>query len=242
MNQLKDYLFYQDDWATIYCGDCREILPMLESVDLILTSPPFNLGNTHHTGNIRHSAYDDDMPENNYQIEQLHILSQLYECINDDGSLFYQHKNRIKDGVQITPYEWLLKTRWIIKQEVVWFNRSQNFDKCRFYPMTERIYWLAKNHKTEIVNIINKHDLWQIDPVGTDNEHTRAFPLELALNVVNVCPTAQITLDPFLGSGTTCVAAKNLNRKSIGIEINPKYCEITVKRLRQEVFDFRTNK
>ena len=59
--------------------------------------------------------------------------------------------------------------------------------------------------------------------------------MEKIVGIVNI---DDVILDPFLGSGTTCVAAKNLNRKSIGIEIEPKYCEIAVKRLRQESFDF----
>ncbi len=238
---LKDYLFYQDDWATIYCGDCLEIMPLMEpeSVDLVVTSPPFNLGLHHHTGNFRHSPYDDNLPEMEYQKKQITILNSLYLRVRIKGSLWYQHKNRIKVGFQITPYEWLLKTQWIIKQEIVWFNRSQNFDKCRFYPMTERIYWLAKRTETDFSNNVNKHDDWHIEPVGTDNSHTRSFPEELVNNIILCYPKTNIILDPFMGSGTTLVAAKNLSRKAIGIEIEEKYCTIAMKRLRQEVFDFR---
>ena len=54
----------------------------------------------------------------------------------------YQHKNRIKKGVQISPYEWIKSL--FIKQEIVWINES-NFDKIRFYPFTERVYWLTKS-------------------------------------------------------------------------------------------------
>ena len=77
----------------------------------------------------------------------------------------------------------------------------------------------------------------------TEFNHPCPKPYEVwnwLINRVSISVNDRI-FDPFLGSGTTCVAAKNLNRKSIGIEINPKYCEIAVKRLRQEVFDFRKN-
>jgi len=146
-----------------------------ESVDLVITSPPYNLGNDHHTGNKRHQAYNDDMREREYQEWQIKVLSELHRVLRPEGSLMYNHKNRIKKGRQITPYEWLLKTPFVIKQEIVWFNGSQNFDKIRFYPMTERVYWLAKSPKTKLFNTINHHDVFnrgEWKPVGTKGGHT----------------------------------------------------------------------
>ena len=131
----------------IYNEDCLDGLKKLNdnSIDLIITSPPYNLGKQHHTGNKRfksYNEYNDNMPEELYQQWQIEILNECYRVLKDDGSMWYNHKNRIKNGVQISPYEWLLKTQFshLIKQEIVWFNGSQNFDKIRFYPMTEKEY------------------------------------------------------------------------------------------------------
>jgi modification methylase len=231
--------YYEQDGITIYHGDCREILPQLDvKVDLVITSPPFNLGNDHHTANFKHNPYDDDLPEGVYQSQQAQILDCLFGMVVEDGSLWYQHKNRIKDGVMITPYEWLCKTKWLRKQEIVWSNGSPNMDNCRFYPFTERIYWLVKSERTHLVNILKRTDDWHIEPEGTEGKHKRAFPLEIPSNILACFPDADLILDPFLGSGTTAVAAKILGRKCIGIEISEAYCEIAARRLSQSVFNF----
>jgi len=232
--------YYQDDYVTIYHGDCREILPELpdNSVDLVVTSPPFNQawGGKHHTGSHWEKHYEDDLPEDEYQQGQIKVLNILYDKVSDAGSLFYQHKNRIRLGVSITPYQWLLKTKWLTKQEIVWFNRSQNFDKRRFFPMTERFYWLAKSPDTNLVNTLNLHDDWHIEPEGTGQKFKRAFPEGLVENILVCFLDAGLILDPFLGSGTTAYCAKKLNRRCIGIEIEEKYCEIAANRCRQMVF------
>jgi modification methylase len=219
-------------------GDCLEVMKTIpdKSIDLVLTSPPYNLGNTHHTGSKRHKAYDDSMPEKTYQAWQVLVLNECFRVLSDEGSFIYNHKNRIKNGIQITPYEWLLKTRFIIKQEVVWFNRSQNFDKIRFYPMTERIYWLAKSAQTKLFNAINHHDLfgreeWKAE--GTNKEHKRAFPEKMVKDFLLCFPNANTVLDPFMGSGTTGVACKELKRNFIGIEISPEYYKIAERRINQ---------
>lgn len=217
-------------------GDCLEELKKIPdgSIDLVLTSPPYNLGNTHHTGNKRHKAYEDNLPEKEYQEWQIEVLQECYRILKNTGSLIYNHKNRIKNGVQITPYEWLLKTDFIVKQEIVWFNGSQNFDKIRFYPMTERIYWLAKKPTTKLYNAINHHDLFgkeEWKSVGTKGTHTRAFPEKMVSDFLLCFPDAQAILDPFMGSGTTGVACKNLNRNFIGIELDKDYFEIAKKRI-----------
>jgi len=219
---------------TVICGDCLEVMKDISdnSVDLIITSPPYNLGNDHHTGNIKHNPYDDDLPEDEYQQQQIDVLNELYRITKD--SCFYNHKNRIKKGKMITPYEWLLKTNWTIKQELVWFNRSQNFDKIRFYPMTERVYWLVKDN-TSFYNHINHHDLFQWQPEGTNKHHTRAFPESMVRDLIACFPDAQTVLDPYMGSGTVARVCADLGKNFIGIEVNQEYCDIANERLKQGV-------
>jgi len=229
-----------DKINTIWQGDCLELMKEIpeKSIDLVFTSPPYNLGNTHHTGNKRHKAYQDNMPEQEYQEWQIMVLRECYRVLKDTGSVIYNHKNRIKNGIQITPYEWLLKAPLIVKQELVWFNGSQNFDKIRFYPMTERIYWLAKSPKTKLFNVINHHDFFdkkEWKAIGTKGFHTRAFPEKMVEDILSCFPDAKIILDPFAGSGTVGIACKNLDRNFILMEKEEKYCEIGRQRLRQQV-------
>lgn len=205
------------------------------SICLTITSPPYNLGEKHHTGNKKFKAYNtyiDDLPEEEYQKKQIEFLNELYRITKQNGSVMYNHKNRIRNGIQISPYEWLLKTNWIIKQEIVWFNRSQNFDKCRFYPMTERIFWLSKNINTEFFNTINQHDLIKDNAVGTNKEHKRAFPVSLSERFIMCFPKSNIIFDPYLGSGTTAIAAHNLNKNFIGCELDTEYYEKAVQRIK----------
>ena len=224
------------EYNQIICGDNLKIMPNIPDkyVDLTVTSPPYNLGNNHHTGNNRHQTYEDNLPEDKYQQQQIEVLNEIFRITKIDGSLFYNHKNRIKNGISITPYQWILKSNWIIKQELVWFNGSQNFDKIRFYPMTERIYWLVKSPKTILFNTINHHDLFtkkEWEAVGTKGIHKRAFPIKMVKDILSCFPNSKIILDPYIGKGTTAVACKELGRKYIGIDNNPEYCELSRRRV-----------
>lgn len=224
---------------TIHNEDCLQLLKRIadNTIDLTITSPPYNLGEKHHTGNNVFNAYDeykDDLPEAEYQSKQIEVLNEIYRATKQGGSILYNHKNRIKNGKQITPYEWLLKTEWTLKQEVVWFNGSPNFDKCRFYPMTERIYWLAKGTDTNFINTINQHDLIKDTAEGTDKEHKRAFPVKLARRFIVCFPDAELIFDPYMGSGTTAIAALNEKRNYIGSELSKAYYELANKRINYE--------
>jgi len=218
--------------------DCLKVLPTLEesSVDLIITSPPYNLGNNHHTGNKQHKAYNDNLPEAEYQEQQLQFLNECFKLLKETGSLIYNHKNRIRKGRQLSPYEWIFKSNFVVKQEIVWVNRSQNFDKMRFYPFTERLYWLTKKPETKLFNAINHYDVFdwkEWKPVGTKGNHTRAFPEKMVEDILKCFPNAEVVLDPYMGSGTTGVAAKNLNREFIGIELDKTYFDMAQTRINE---------
>ena len=226
--------YYDKDGITIYCGDCREVLPTLGVFDLSITSPPYNIGKVHHSRSSKHSPYKDDYPEYVYQEMQVDILNKLYSVTD---SVFYNHKNRIKNGEEISPRVWIDRTMWKCRQSIVWVNGGPNHDTIRFYPKTERIYWLAKPESKWLEN--RKHwDVLECAPNRVplaSGGHTRAFPLSLCRTILSVATWAETTLDPFMGSGTTLVAAKMEGRKAVGIEINEKYCEAAVKRLAQGV-------
>jgi len=220
----------------IICGDNLEVMATMpdECVDLVVTSPPYNLGNAHHAGNNRHSTYEDDAPEEDYQANQIHVVAESLRLLKPDGSIFYNHKNRISKGVSITPYQWLLRTRAIIKQEIVWYNGGQNFDKCRFYPMTERLYWLSKSTSTQFRNTVNSHDLWRYTPVGAKGEHKRAFPLQMVIDILDCFPEGITVLDPYMGSGTVVMACRATNRHYIGVEREQRFVDYTNERICKE--------
>ena len=213
MPSLKDYLFYSDDWATIYCGDCREILPMIEPVDLVLTDPPYGVNKDE----------NDSLVWNDLKLLLLPIfqLPKLKLIFSSTKSLL-NYLTLLPDYLDIAifykPYanNRGITTEWNLFDFIIIAGRKPEYrPKDNFY----------------------KYELF---PTMDGKPHPYPKPLKIIKELVNdYSQINNLIFDPFLGSGTTCVAAKNLNRKSIGIEINPKYCEIAVKRLRQEVFDFR---
>lgn len=204
-----------------------------KSIDLFITSPPYNLGGKFHTGNTRYNkAYDeysDDLPEEIYQGQQIEFLNSCYDKLQDGGSMFYNHKPRIKDGVCTHPLSWIFKTKFILKQEIIWKNRSQNFDKIRFYPFTERIYWLVKDKKTKLFNAVNLPDIWEFKNSKRHPLHKATFPIDLPLTVLKCFDDAKVICDPYMGIGTTAKAVVQLNeedginRQYLGFEISNTY-------------------
>ncbi len=224
------------------CMDCLEGLKLIKdnSIDLIVTSPPYNLGKKHHTrGKVfkAYSEYNDDMPEELYQQWQTEILNECFRVLKDDGSIWYNHKNRIKDGIQISPYEWINNSKFkgLIKQEIIWHNGSPNFDKIRFYPQTERIYWMAKSPKTKMFNAISHNDIFSMSEwkaMGTKGEFKRAFPEQMVRDIISCFDNSNIVMDIFSGSVTKHKVTLESNRKFIGFELSKEYIDIEEKRIK----------
>ena len=222
----------------IHQGDCLELIRQIdsESIDLIITSPPYNIGKMH-SNRIQFGSYaGNDMEEKHYQTWQIQVLNECFRVLKKSGSIFYNHKVRIKEGLAIHPLKWILKSKFLLKQEIVWNQRkSANSDKIRFFPYTERIYWLVKDKETRANNKLSLSDCWDVVPTHKrkNNKHIAVMPEKIVENILN-CFEGNLVLDPFAGYATTCLVAKNFNRNFIGIELNPTYVEIAHRRLGQE--------
>jgi site-specific DNA-methyltransferase (adenine-specific) len=252
MNWPGDYLipriepYHVEDAGIIYNADCRDIIPHLPKVDLVFTSPPYNLGNfnkgSHYAGKFKkgtkltYKDHSDSMNEKEY-IEWQHMtIKLLFEHINDNGAIFYNHKPRINKGV------WDDRKNLIplpIRQTIIWDRCCMvNFNGTFYAPSTERIYIIAKTDWKPNKEYVGLGEIWRVPP-ETDNPHPAPFPVKLAKRVIeSASPLGGVCLDNYFGSGTLAVAAKELGRKFIGIEISEEYCAIAVKRLRQGVLNF----
>ena len=216
-------------------GDCLELMKDIPdgSVDLIITSPPYNIGNMK-SNTIQYGTYaGNNMKEQDYQRWQIEFLNESHRVLKDTGSMFYNHKVRIKKGVALHPLEFILKSNFLLKQEITWdMGKSANCDKIRFFPFSERIYWLVKNPKTKLYNIDNLSDVWRCVPTHKRKEtgHIAVMPEEIVMNILNNID-GDTVLDPFMGSGTTGVACKNLNRNFIGMELDEDYFNMAKERI-----------
>ena len=228
--------YYSDDLVTIYHGDSRDILRDLEdeSVALVVTSPPYNLGDM--SGGLANLAggygsYADQMPHEEYVAWQRSILQELWRVIAYEGAIYYNHKPRIQNGVLWTPLD--LNPGLPLRQIIVWHRTiGVNWSETFFMPMHEWIMLLAKPGFRFSKSISHFGDVWRMPP-ELDRSHPAPFPIGLPARAIQTAPDGVI-LDPFMGSGTTLRAAKDQGRKSIGIEIDERYCELAAKRLAQE--------
>lgn len=187
--------------ATLYLGDCRDILPTLGKVDAVVTDPPFGVGNfVQTTGNVRGEAvqWNDETPS---------------------AGLFCQ-------------------LREMSGHRIIW---GANFFNC-FEPNGGALVWVKNQpmpnfSKAEVASCshLKKTELINLTWTNFVNDKVTPHPCERPVGLYRWCidylPYCDTILDPFMGSGTTGVAAVQMGRKFIGIEREPKYFDIAAKRI-----------
>lgn len=231
----------------IICGDCLEVMKEIpdQSVDLVVTSPPYNLGikktfgkeitsgwkGKWNNSKLQASGYDehnDYMPEEEYITWQKNVLQESFRVIKDTGAIFYNHKWRVQKGIFQQRLE--IIEGLPLRQIIIWKKAGGiNFNEGYFLPTYEVIYLLAKP-KFKLAPKVNRYgDVWEIMQ-QKGSWHPAPFPVELASRCCEAT-TGDLILDPFIGSGTTAVAAKKLGKKYIGIDISQLYCDKAKERL-----------
>lgn len=227
--------------------DCLEGLRMLDdcSVDLIITSPPYNKAgfNGVHRHNAKNDIWKktidynedvsvDNMDEAEYEDWQVKVLDECFRVLKDDGSMFYNHKLRVRKNQASFPLEWISRSKFIFRQLIVWDRSSSpNLDKCRYIPSTEYIFWLIKQRKNPRFKRMDDTqfpaEVWKFG-VSQEKNHPAPFPITLPNNIIpNVSQGERIlVLDPFMGSGTVAMSAIQNNCDYIGFEMFEKYKEL----------------
>ena len=220
--------YYQDKWVTIYHGDCREILPTLDvKVDLVLTDPPYGI-NWHGDsrkrasrlgGKVYKPIYGDNEPFDPFHllgVGKYQILwgaNNYAHCLPDNYGWIVWDKR--PDGTRNTQSDaelaWTNFLKSVRMYRQLWNGCMREGEECPFTAMNQMI--------------------------GIGLLVPAQKPIALMRWCIKLCPKADTIIDPYMGSGTTLRAAKDLNRKSIGIEIEEKYCEIAAKRCSQEVME-----
>src|SRR3989339_1793775 len=230
----------------IICGDSLNIMKQIPdgSVDLIITSPPYNLKNSTGNGmkNSRcgkwanaalqngYSHHNDCMPHDEYVKWQRDCLTEMMRIIPEDGAIFYNHKWRVQAGLLQDRQD--IITGFPVRQIIIWKRKGGlNFNPGYFLPTYEVIYLIVKP-KFQLAQKANAcGDVWEYTQ-EMKNEHPAAFPINLIDRIIS-STNAKIILDPFMGSGTTAISAINFNRNYIGIDVSPEYCESAKKRIKQ---------
>lgn len=223
-------MIWPDDYINkVICGDCLEVMKGIPdgAVDIIVTSPPFNVGKDY-------GKYSDDsLSDEGYDALLSLLCGEVSRLTGVAAYIFIGTNRMVQLGTMLPVYQWLFWHRPNIVHKSF---------KMAWIPTITPIAMVAPRGRPKMQRA-------QID--------TRTFSLIVAaspqssftgdMKRVHVCQdplnavrpliartVGDIILDPFAGSGTTLVAAKQLGRKYIGIEINPDYCKIAEDRLRQE--------
>lgn len=240
--------FIENDLSNkIICGDCLEVMKSMPDgcVDLVVTSPPYNLKNS--TGNgmrdgrggkwekarliSGYSDHHDELPHDEYVAWQRECLKEMMRLIHDGGAIFYNHKWRVQAGLLQDRHD--IVSGFPVRQIIIWRRKGGiNFNAGYFLPTYEVIYLIAKPD-FRLAPKANAHgDVWEFMQ-EMNNPHPAPFPVDLIERIIS-STQANLVLDPFMGSGTTAIAAANLSRNYVGIELSERYCSMAEKRLAGE--------
>lgn len=202
--------YYEQDGVTIYHGDCREAFSVLPVCDFVLTDPPYGI---HWQPRVNHQdqAWRDDE-----QFDPANWLAIGREHVFWGGNYFARALPHSPDWLtwikRPIEHDFSGDTRSYATVELAWSDLGCRARfKCHIWDGGKRAGY-AENR---------------------DFCHPAQKPVELMLWCLGLSKTVGVVIDPFMGSGTTLVAAKRLGRKAIGIELEEKYCEIAAKRLSQ---------
>ncbi|RJQ33161.1 MAG: site-specific DNA-methyltransferase [Actinobacteria bacterium] len=244
--------FYQNKGIQLIIGNCLKEMPLLKasSIDLIFADPPYNLSNggiTCHAGRMVSVNKGDWDKSNGHDADFKFHKQWLKECqrlLTPNGTIWVSGTHHVIYRVGFAMQELGFK----ILNEISWFkpNAAPNLS-CRYFTHShESIIWAAKNknsrHYYDYQQMKLENDGKQMRSVWTIptpkpyektfGKHPTQKPLKLLDRIIRASsePGSQI-LDPFVGSGTTAVAAKKLGRKCIGIDQSKEYLELAKKRL-----------
>lgn len=199
--------------ATLYLGDCMDILPTLDKVDAVITDPPYGINeNSKKVASRGKLAAPKDYGD--FDWDKAPPSDQLIELIRTKG----QHQAFFGGNYFTLPPT----SCWLVWDKL---NGDNDFADCElawtnWHKAVRRLQWRWNG---------------MIRQGNEERYHPTQKPLEVMKWVITLCPKSETILDPFMGSGTTGVAAIQMGRKFIGIEREPKYFDIACKRIEQAV-------
>lgn len=216
--------YYEENGIQIFHGDCREVLPSLPVVDLVLTDPPYD--EKTHNGAVLEMAIDFK------PLTDISNLVPLLLSASRGWALSFSSLEMLGEYKKAAGDCWIRAGVW---------DRVINMPQLSGDRPAQAVEGLAIMHHTgrKTWNGGGKAAIWRHTVERGLKYHPTQKPRALFAELVSLFSNIDDTiLDPFMGSGTTLRAAKDLGRKAIGIEIEERYCEIAANRLRQEVLQF----
>jgi modification methylase len=226
------------EFNKIYNEDCLVTMKKIPDnfIDLIVTSPPYNKGFWSKNRNLNngfktksrridYGEFNDCLTPENYENNQIEVIKECIRILKPSGSLFYNHIDILNNHQTIHP-KWVYN--FPLKQIIIWNRKNTpKLDKSYFFPINEYVFWIQKDVKSRVnfnrhKSLFNK-SIWDINP-DKNNKFAAPFPIEIPKNCILSCTKENdIIYDPYSGSGTTLLAAKQLNRQFIGSEISNEY-------------------
>lgn len=225
--------YYEHAGITIYHGDCREILPALaQPANMILSDPPYGVSyvtSRRLRSDKLRKPVTNDGPDLEWLAESFEAIDR---CLADDSHV-YLFADTKRCG-EVTSY---LPSTWRYKNILIWDKGEQGTVgdlECGYGVNHEAIVYANKGRRK--FNGPRPRAIVRYPWSGSqDPQHPTVKPVPMLGQLVwRSSNEGETILDPFMGSGTTLAAAKNLNRKAIGIEIEERYCEIAALRLAQD--------